>query len=525
LPEELFRARTDRVALSWSLARPAPKRLAFGGIRRSTFQVNFSPAANVREIWPGSGTTSGLGEAGTQTVFLFEETDYRILVESVGEPLELRHDDRTLLAGIDRRNNNTVAYGIVNFGGNVGLSTFEVLVGGTLELAFTVEVFPTKIDYEVDYRQLVHEVDTMALGLAFEFLRATHQGGTVVRRRGTTPEWLLLLRTILQDLERAVRQIERRPYRSLTVEEELLRSDRIRRADGKVRRSLRGAANLEHLPPTMWALPRRPSLRNPENAWIAAQLQLTARGLNVLLRKLRDFGEGAQRTSEIETLEALAVRIARLRRSEPIAAASDAAVTNFASFQLMRLPGYREAYTALLTLRLGLALEGEALRLSTKELHVLYEYWCFLAVIRILSEQLDTAPRLENLFEVTSRGLSVTLRQGRQSRARYDLRGRSIEVTYNPRFAAGLLTSQRPDITIAIEEQGWPPILMILDAKYRIDTSPDYVQRYSTPGPPDDAINVLHRYRDAVLEPSASVPLRLQTGRRAWCRFVPVVGR
>jgi hypothetical protein len=39
-----------------------------------------------------------------------------------------------------------------------------------------------------------------------------------------------------------------------------------------------------------------------------------------------------------------------------------------------------------------------------------------------------------------------------------------------------------------------------LDAKYRLERSPDYRKRYGTEGPPEDALNVLHRYRDAILE-------------------------
>jgi hypothetical protein len=50
-----------------------------------------------------------------------------------------------------------------------------------------------------------------------------------------------------------------------------------------------------------------------------------------------------------------------------------------------------------------------------------------------------------------------------------------------------------------------------LDAKYRLDTSENYRNYYGSLGPPEDAINIMHRYRDAILErPSraADVPNR-----------------
>ena len=41
---------------------------------------------------------------------------------------------------------------------------------------------------------------------------------------------------------------------------------------------------------------------------------------------------------------------------------------------------------------------------------------------------------------------------------------------------------------------------MVLDAKYRLDTSPGYVRRYGIPGPPPSVYNDLHRYRDAIVD-------------------------
>lgn len=450
-----------------------------------------------------------MADTGAGCIYLLEQTDYEIFAESVAGPIELRHEDRELLRFVNYKRAGTLAYGVINFGGNVGRSAFDVIVDGLLELSFTVEVFPSKLDYKDDYGRLLNEVSTMSFGLALEFLRPTYRRGAVVQRRGATAEWLSLLTALITDLERAVRQIERRPHRSLTAEEATVRTHRIRRADSFTRQRLLGA-DVHALPSVVRASQRRPSLRNPEHAWIAAKLESAAWGVNLLIRGARELPQAGHRAAQIDVLQSLGVRIARLRRAEPIAAAIDLPVPNFASFQLMRLPGYREAYITLLTLQLGLGMDGDALKLSTKELHVLYEYWCFLAVLRALSAQLETRPELENLFDVTSGGLSLSLRRGSESKARYTHKGRRIEVTYNPLFTDGLLTSQRPDITVAIEESGWPPVLMILDAKYQLDASPAYVRRYGSPGPPDEAINALHRYRDAVLEPGAAVPLRFK---------------
>jgi hypothetical protein len=75
-------------------------------------------------------------------------------------------------------------------------------------------------------------------------------------------------------------------------------------------------------------------------------------------------------------------------------------------------------------------------------------------------------------------------------------------VIYNCQFSAKetTLIPQKPDVVIRFQESGWPEVLLLCDAKYRIDASPEYRQQFGSFGPPPDAINVLHRYRDAILE-------------------------
>ncbi len=65
---------------------------------------------------------------------------------------------------------------------------------------------------------------------------------------------------------------------------------------------------------------------------------------------------------------------------------------------------------------------------------------------------------------------------------------------------------------LRFEYRNWPALCLLLDAKYRIDASAEYVSRYGFPGPPEDAINVLHRYRDAILAATSrtdKVPKRI----------------
>lgn len=89
------------------------------------------------------------------------------------------------------------------------------------------------------------------------------------------------------------------------------------------------------------------------------------------------------------------------------------------------------------------------------------------------------------------------IRRGREHAVSFDLGARRVTVAYNTRFAArpGLL-AQRPDILVTVE--GSTTRHFVLDAKYRRDDTAGYVRRFGAPGPPEDALGDLHRYRDAI---------------------------
>ena len=143
----------------------------------------------------------------------------------------------------------------------------------------------------------------------------------------------------------------------------------------------------------------------------------------------------------------------------------------------------------------GLELEGHLLQMGTKDVETLYEYWSFLAVVSIIQRY----ARLEStsLITVKMRGATLKLAKGRTSRVRFRRNdGSLISVSYNPLMDPIYTTPQQPDAVIEIEFQG---IRIILDAKYRLQFDPGYLRTYGGPGPTEDDINKMHRYRDAVL--------------------------
>jgi hypothetical protein len=223
-----------------------------------------------------------------------------------------------------------------------------------------------------------------------------------------------------------------------------------------------------------------------------------ASALREELTRNQTAGRSAERiVAELDEVQEFERQVARLLTGDAIRAGAGAVPGDFASLTLMRLPGYREAYESLMTLRFGLSLEGDVVQLSIKELDRLYETWCFIQVVRTVMRQCPQVKHSEGLFSISRRGIRVTLERGTRSAIRLRTADRAVCVTYNPSYP-GLTGAQRPDIVLEISIDGWPFMFIVLDAKYRLETSDEYVRTFGGVGPPIDAINTLHRYRDAI---------------------------
>lgn len=505
---ELLRLETDRVLMIWRDAGARPVSSVPG--THATGRVAITPrrpGLDVRTVVEGIVTE-------LPDVRIFEQRDYAVYARVAGDARTVRiaHRDPNLQLAIGSEDGGRSAFGRVNFGSQIGRTVFTVLVDDRPEFELELEVFPAKLDYATDYEDLLAEVQSILTGLAFEYLRATFQLGLQVKAPAATElEWLLLLQHVAGDLENALRFIAARPVRGLTREPRRVHASRIRRVDATVRAAVRrGRGSGPWLqrdagPPIRSRLDEhqaRPTLDTPEHRWLAEQVRQCRRRIAGLVRAELDRPASERRRRTVAELEALEARLAGLSDLAPLAAAEDPPPSGFASLQLIGAPGYREAYRLCMVLTLGLRIEGGPFRLSVKDLSELYEYWCYLAVLRILSEETGSPIDPRTLVTIKHSGLHVALRRGRPTTVALDQAGaRSIEVTYNRQFTGSdLLTSQSPDILITFRDGHWPAMHLVLDAKYRVEASPEYVASHDVPGPPEDALNVLHRYRDAIFD-------------------------
>jgi hypothetical protein len=488
----LFTVETARLRLTWSgpRARPAGERLAVRAVGGSVRLDGGDPAAQAEK-----------------PLRLEEETTYPVLVQSLGgAPVALHHRDPVVVGRLVAADGGRVVHGRVRFGSQAGRARFRLLADGRPEAEVEVDVAPTKLSW-ADVQTMRDEVEAAAAGLALAALRPTVLNAAAGPAEASEAGWLAALGAAAGRLAEAAREIDRRPALDTVRASARVRAERVRRATPETRRALRtaglpGLAGAAASAPVR--LPSRPptlTADTPAHRWIAARLDRALARLARLAEEERRRRPGARRAALAAEVEALAVRLRRVRQSPVLAASRPDRAPDAPPLLLRRRPAYAEAYAALRALDRGLDLWGGALDVATQDLAVLYETWAALAVVHAVADVLGVAPP-DRPFGVEARGSDVRLRRGRRHAARLAGRDAEVEVVYNPRFPAPpALLVQRPDLWLTVRAPGRPVRRVVLDAKYRRDDSAAYRRRHGAPGPPEDALGTLHRYRDAIVGP------------------------
>ena len=443
----------------------------------------------------------------------FEDTAYSLYVYGDEHVPAVRHRDPLFGKNLSRHPRQRVISGPFNFGRQVGKTTFDVEVGPEC-ISVTLEVVPTKLDYQTDYQRLVSEVQSVTRGLALAFMRSTHQSAAHGTDTASPLDWIAGLRGAVHGLSGSIGHINRHPYRHLHRRVELAATHRLKRPDSVARRSImrgKGTGSAVVVPGVgivrerIPAVVARTTMDTPEHRWIANQLSEIELRLQQMAREMGSTSqpESSNRSSERDAARSdevtrIARRVDHVRRLEVLSAASQLKQAVPPSLTLMSAPGYREAYRALTSLRLALEVRGGALELEMKDLHELYEIWCYLETVSIASRIAGENPEFGSLIHTSANGLHIAVMRGRDCDVRLTDHARTLTLAFN-RTYDGDTGRQRPDIVLILSYPSRPELVIVLDAKYRVDASSQYRQQHGAPGPPIDAMNELHRYRDAIV--------------------------
>lgn len=179
------------------------------------------------------------------------------------------------------------------------------------------------------------------------------------------------------------------------------------------------------------------------------------------------------------------------------------------SLVLQKRQGYAQIYASWLTLKNALDPTGTDVDIGYRSISALYEFWAFLAIRDDLadrfgepSETIGDISKLADLLDDESAEKETAtlckmdvVFQDSETKRKVTLSYQKTYGTNSSEANFAYLNSQRPDIVLTIQESenGLPVFSYLFDAKYRISEIGD------KDASPREAIDDMHRYRDAIL--------------------------
>ena len=458
---------------------------------------------------------SGSGLLALPPLF-FEQTRYEIEVTdrpaNTGSRLALFLNGKDLLS--QRWRAGGYAFNTLNYESDVGYSRLELRRDGRLLAALRIEVFPSKLDYKTDYLELRASLEAEVRMLTATLSGRTFQQRGQVRAPGgpTDLEWLIQLHELFDQWIRSIELIDRNPRRRLVTEANLVPLAQVRRPGAVTRKYLRthpeclqsqGNGPLR-IAGKRWTTARLPDARRkldlltPENLFVAHACQQVGRLIRSIQARLSHETSGGEAWQKfISSAQTTLLRLEARTFLAEIDAPEHAPVVTLA---MHLAPGYREFLRTWNRLLSRLTLEGDALKLSEKNVATLYELWCFVALGNLLGKELNAVPRTPDWLAIDRRGVALNLRKGRCSELVFDTNSREITVSYN-RFERTPTGDCRPDNTLEIKHSGSKgrAFRYVFDAKYRLQNDQTYLDTHGAPGVPVDVITKMHAYRDQIV--------------------------
>lgn len=369
-----------------------------------------------------------------------------------------------------------------------------------------------KLDTKNDLRQITALINQEYENYVFDYLTLTFSSFSLVRaERNNSIIWLSIFRSVVDDYFKSVRFIMSRPNNKPVRKTYHARPERIRRwsqQEEERYRNLGTDADKHYF--------RYEQMENTVNT---RENRFVKYSLHVLGKKFREvFSEvsGLSKDMDAEERKNLAEYTRTFRQLET--ATFFTKVGEFEGFRqesaiLQQRSGYSQIYKAWLMLKNSLDLVDGKMDIGMKKIWELYEIWCFLVMKRLIAKVLDLDLNdSEHVREDKSQMLNTMVKSEMTHVVEFDnmANGDVVRLEYQHTYNRSTkefkttTTEQRPDIVVTIRKTDGFVLTYLYDAKYRVqddkndcelDDGADIdIADYPLP----DAINQMHRYRDAI---------------------------
>ena len=418
------------------------------------------------------------------------------------------------------------------------------------EAYVTFDVVSPKLDTKNDYKSLLREVNKEYEDVIYRYLSITLQQFA----RGplnSDATWMAAFQSVVDDYIKNVKRVIQNPHSQIAIYRTSRKAEQIKfwtptmeerygevKKEGKLEECYFDYNEVRSTQNTM------------ENCFVKYTLQTIGKRLSILNATQEELSERhRQLWKDYQTsLYKLAKHpfFKSIERFDGMAQES---------LVLQNRTGYQQIYKDWLKLKRGIDFYNGAANIGTLQIWEIYELWCFIKMKKLVAEvlgidkgkpsheQLITEPKgtLLNPFEKSSSEHVVEYHYPKAEETDTDERkaeltaheGDVVTLHYQHTFSRSsgkdgygmgintATTEQRPDIVLNIRKASGEVVLTYLyDAKYRVINDKkldadfeeqDMSENMAMPGgdyPPTDAVNQMHRYRDAIYYSKEHEPYR-----------------
>lgn len=439
----------------------------------------------------------------------FEQTDYSVWVDFKSDKVTKAAFDSPRKDVNERfswKKDKQLLAGFLNYGNEIGRADMPILYtidGVQKRFVFSYDVISAKLDYHNDWKIIVKDIEEEYRMLSLDYLRRTYHG--IQEGAGETFDliWWNIFHSLQEQFIKACHNIIDRPRHRLRSIEDYKRADQIRHFTPMLEQQIAEHRNEEA---RLYRVEEQQNTYNtPENRFLKHALGTIQKRYSALADRILKLNNGLAET-ERTRISDTAQQLTHLTINPFFRTVGRYEGLRQESLVLQRDINYSKIYRTFAILQKSFSLNDGLYRMETKDIATLYEIWCFIQVEKVVKELTNADVEQDNRQELN--GLfTYNLGKGEHSKIIFKKDDVTLaELIYNPRHSEkddvkgiGNLESktvpQKPDIVLQLTKddlQQGMKLTYLFDAKYRLEKDG------ANDVPPDDAINQMHRYRDAI---------------------------
>lgn len=378
--------------------------------------------------------------------------------------------------------------------------------------SISFRVVSPKLDTKDDYLHILNEINREYNEIIFQYLTKTVQNLTTGGRTDNDVVWLSIFKQVIDSYIQAVTYIVNRPHLSETKEVHFSRAEKIKRWTPQMvqqyeRSRLRQTLDRDYFRHEVTIN----TSNTAENRFVKFSIERISRRLNRVFNRIRSNNDEITQ-GELDMLDEYSAKLRKLANS-PLFRGIKAEPLHSESMVLQKRTGYSQVYRYWIMLQKGIELYDGSTQIGVRPIWELYELWCFLKMRQMVAKILGL--HFGNVEEISENPMPMIepFTENKQEHTVFyhsgdDLIKLHYQHTYN-RSSGDVhtaTTDNRPDIVLTIRKPDGFELTYLFDSKYRVSDDNEFTKEdkeeinelRAADYPPSDAINQMHRYRDAI---------------------------